>query len=112
MTGEMHSINQKGEDSNGEVWSLHAAIARAVKGKLKPFDVYQGPYIAVGNDYRVGSPPYDMPVQGLGIVRLWLSTDGGGVIQVWREDTDTLSAAFWWNDTRKACREARKLLAV
>ena len=112
MTGEMHSITQKGVDSNGDSWPTHAAIARAVKGKLKPFDVYQGPYIVVGPDLQVGIPPYMLSVQG--IVRLWLADADDSSrpqVRIWREDTDTLSEPFWYEDTRTACKEARKLLA-
>lgn len=46
MTGEVAWINKSGEDSNGEVWATHAAVAHAVGGTLEPFDKYQGPYIA------------------------------------------------------------------
>ena len=110
MTGEMRHINQKGEDSNGEYWGVHAAIARAVKGRLEPFDVYQGPYIVAGPDLRVGTAPYQLAVQHLGIKRLWLVTDDGFLGQVYREDTDTFSEPFICYDTRAACRAARQLL--
>lgn len=46
MTGEMGRITPDGYDPlNKETWSVHAAVAKAVHGELKPFDVYQGPYI-------------------------------------------------------------------
>lgn len=45
MTGEMSSITQDGVDQDGNCWSLHAAAARATKGILHRFDMYQGPYI-------------------------------------------------------------------
>ena len=112
MTGEMYSINAKGEDSNGDVWRTHAVVARAVKGTLKPFDVYQGPYIVVGQDIRAGCAPYAMPVRGLGVIRLWLNTEDGVIGTIWREDTETESDPFWCEDTRAACREARKILAA
>ena len=114
MTGEMHSITQKGIDSNGDSWPTHAAIARAVKGKLKPFDVYQGPYIVVGHDMIAGTAPYPALARGLGVVRLWLTEsdeNSRSMVRIWREDTDTVSDPFWYEDTRAACREARKLLA-
>ena len=113
MTGEMHSITQKGLDSNGDSWPTHAAIARAVKGKLKPFDVYQGPYIVVGPDVRVGISPYQMAIQHLGAIRLWITdTDDfeRPQVRIWREDTETTSKPFWYEDTRAACKAARKLL--
>lgn len=46
MTGEMGQIGQDGYDPlNKEYWTAHAAVAKAVSGVLRPFDVYQGPYI-------------------------------------------------------------------
>jgi len=94
MTGEMHSIDQTGKDSNGDIWPLHLAIAKAIGGELQPFDVYQGPYISVGGDAKAGSPPYVAPVQGLGIVRLWVHSDDGVEARVYREDTDQQSEPF------------------
>ncbi len=41
MTGEMSSPVDR------EEWNLHAAIADAFKGELRPFDVYQGPYVLI-----------------------------------------------------------------
>ena len=92
MTGEMHYINpETGEDSDGNIWESHLAIAKATGGTLKPFDQYQGPYIIVGGDLTVGNAPYAMPVQRLGIVRLWLTEDG-----VYREDTDQIEPCIPW----------------
>lgn len=110
MTGEMASIRRDGMDSNGEQWTVHAAVARSVGGVLRPFDVYQGPYISVGPDLRAGSGCYAPLISHLGAVRLWLSADddGGGV--VYREDTDTQAAYFPAWDTRRACKAARSLL--
>ena len=78
MTGEMVTVVR-------EEWPIHAAIAEAVGGELKPFDVYQGPYIVVGKDVRVGKPPYQLAPKGLGVVRLWVGFD-----YVYREDTDEI----------------------
>ena len=94
MTGEMAWINQDGLDANGDVWSTHAAIAKAVGGTLQPFDAYQGPYIAVGADVTAGEPPYALAVRGLGVCRLWLCSDEDGIGYVYREDTDTRSEPF------------------
>ena len=94
MTGEMMTIDQEGLDSNGEDWPTHAAVAKAVGGTLRPFDTYQGPYIVVGDDITVGTAPYKLAVQGMGVKRLWLCTDDGMSGQVYREDTDTLSESF------------------
>lgn len=59
MTGEMSWIKPNGDDSNGEGWPVHAAVARALRCRLRPFDSYIGPYI----DHKCG--------------RLWLSTEDG-----------------------------------
>jgi len=108
MTGEMSYINPNtGIDSNGEEWPLHLAIAKAVNGTLKPFDNYQGPYIVVGKDLRVGNSPYDMPVQHLGIIRLWVIDDG----TIYREDNDQ-TANFFPYDEMSACEAALSLLEM
>lgn len=109
MTGEMHAISQDGIDSNGEEWPIHAAIAKAVGGTLQPFDQYQGPYISIGADLRVGNAPYSMPVQHLGIKRLWLTVTEDGIPTVYREDTDT-QAECCWDDTESAIAAAQSLL--
>ena len=110
----MFSIDKNGRDSDGETWVLHASIAKAIKGTLEPFDKYQGPYIVVGGkDIRVGNKPYDMPVRHLGIVRLWIVGDEEEpevLARIYREDNDTLSDPFMWNDNRGAIRQARKIL--
>lgn len=41
MTGEMSQFDA---DHSLE-WKLHRSIARAIGGKVRAFDVYQGPYI-------------------------------------------------------------------
>jgi len=99
MTGEMYHIDQDGKDSDGNVWETHAAIAKALREEgydatLQPFDQYQGPYILVGKDIRVGQRPYQLAVQNMGVTRLWLQTDDEGWSCIWREDTDTSSAHF------------------
>ena len=103
MTGEMYSIGQDGIDSNGDHWPLHAAVARELGGEIKPFDVYQGPYVVIGGDVRVGDAPYAVAVQGLGVVRLWLigveGTDGA-LLQWYNEATEESSDPFWWEDER------------
>ena len=77
MTGGMDFIDPKtGEDDSGEVWGLHAAVAKAVRGKLKPFDKYQGPYI----DLRDAT--------------LWLSSGDGIMGQVYDERSEELSLPF------------------
>ena len=91
MTGEMAWIKQDGTDSNGEEWGVHAAIARALDGTLRPFDVYQGPYIAIRG------------------ARLWLTTDDGVFGQVYNERTDTLSHEFECRDIEAAIEAARTI---
>lgn len=109
MTGEMAWINQDGVDSNGETWEVHAAVASAIGGKLKPFDAYQGPYIVIGPDVVVGDSPYRVPVH-LGSVRLWLALDERGMGQIYREDTGTLSKIFLPWDEEAAIEAAREIL--
>lgn len=111
MTGEMNAINQDGLDSNGESWPVHAAVAKAVGGVLKPFDSYQGPYISIGPDLRTGTAPYQTPVRMNGMVRLWIQVDEDGVTgYVYREDTDSRSdyAPYW--DEEDAINAALSLL--
>jgi len=95
MTGEMFWINpETGEDSNGGCWPIHLAVAKAVGGELKPFDVYQGPYISVGVDLRIGNTPYSIPVQNQKCIRLWVVNVEDYDAAIYREDTDTQSYAF------------------
>ena len=98
MAGEMPYIDPvTGETPDGEVYTLHAAIAKAVGGTIQPFDTYQGPYVVVGKDVRMGERPYQLAVQGVGVIRLWVGSDAGWpdyLARVYREDTDTLSEPF------------------
>ena len=88
MTGEMAYIdNETGIDSNGESWPIHLAISKAVNGTLKAFDSYQGPYIAIGNDVKVGNTPYKIPINHLGCIRLWVCYVDELTLNVYREDT-------------------------
>ena len=112
MTGEMAYINQEGIDSNGEVWELHAKIAQAVGGELKPFDSYQGPYISVGGDIVTNSGScYRMPIQHLGCIRLWLIENDQDYMYpyVYREDNEKC-ANFDLYDVESAICAARSLL--
>ncbi len=113
MTGEMAWIKQNGEDSNGEEWAVHAAVARAVGGRLEPFDVYQGPYIVVGPDSRVGERPYQLNLPGP--LRLWLQMIDDGFGCIYREDTEAQSPPFpvFGSDAESlAVEAARKLLSI
>ncbi|MHA2253519.1 MAG: hypothetical protein ACXAD7_24385 [Candidatus Kariarchaeaceae archaeon] len=108
MTGEMHYIDPKtGKDSNGDTWIYHAAIAQSLGGTIKPFDVYQGPYIVFGEDMTVGNSPYEMPVQHLGIIRLWV-TEVDDLPVIYREDTEKYIP--FWNCEDDAIEAARELL--
>ena len=77
MTGEMYEATR-------DEWPTHFAIADAVGGTVQPFDQYQGPYIVVESDIRIGNTPYAYAPPGP--VRLWMVEEG-----VYREDTDTLA---------------------
>ncbi len=109
MTGEMYHIDQNGFDGES-TWDLHAAIAEAVGGELRPFDQYQGPYIVVGPDLTAGQGPYTVPIQNIGIVRLWIVNADEISLQVYREDTEELSFGFLWDDTETAIQAAKSLL--
>jgi hypothetical protein len=88
MAGEMWSIDPvTGVEPDGTEWPVHAAIAKAVGGTVQPFDQYQGPYVLVGDEGRVGSRPYQWLVPGA--IRLWVGYDSEvGLDCVYREDTD------------------------
>ena len=84
-----------GEEPDGTTWATHAAIAKAVGGTVQAFDQYQGPYVVVGRDCRVGrvgKVPYGL--EGYGIKRLWVQTQGDGSVTVYREDTQETSPPF------------------
>lgn len=74
-TGEM----SQGElDASGrEEWPLHYAIADALGGTVRPFDVYQGPYIELENEGR-----------------LFIYSEDGMEGHVWNEDTKESSEGF------------------
>ena len=122
MTGEMYHIDQDGKDDSGNEWEMHAAIAKALRADgydatLQPFDQYQGPYILVGKDIRVGASSYALAVQNMGVIRLWLTPAdtedqySETEVVVYREDADTISEPFWWNDTESAIDCALELMA-
>lgn len=77
MTGEMGWIKPNGDAADGNSYPVHAAVARALRCRLRPFDTYIGPYIA----HKRG--------------RLWISSDDGvtgtaclwpgGIAPAWRE---------------------------
>lgn len=93
MTGEMVWIKQDGTDSNGDEWATHAAIANALGGELRPFDVYQGPYITF---------------EGVG--RVWLCADDAWEGYAYAERYDTQSEHFLMWDQEDAITCVRLLL--
>ena len=100
MAGEMCFIDPKtGEDDSGNIWNYHAAIARATNGIIKPFDQYQGPYVVIGNDVRLGRDPYAIAPSNLGVVRLWVILDEDDFQRIYREDTETTSGHIWDEDS-------------
>lgn len=79
MTGEMSQFDAE----HNEEWALHRKVARAVKGNIHAFDVYQGPWIE--------------PKRGGG--RLWLTSDGASVIPVLEKGFDVAEGEpCMWND--------------
>ena len=96
MTGEMSYINQEtGEDSNGDFYPVHLAIANALDGELKPFDIYQGPYVKVGN------------------IRLWIFNDNDGELTIYREDNEQsikCGLAYWGEIAEELAVNAAKEL--
>jgi len=115
MTGEMLHINQNGKDNDGNVWELHAHIVRGLQelgydATLQPFDQYQGPYILIGKDVRLGQRPYQLAVQNVGVVRLWISQDEVGLACIYREDTDA-HCTFCSNSYDDALFCAKELIA-
>lgn len=91
MAGEMFA-----SDVTREAWPLHFAIADAFNGTVKPFDQYQGPYVSIGEDIRVGNDPYAYAPRIPGIVRLWIITEEGEVGQVYNEDNEKTSSPFFF----------------
>ena len=77
MTGEVSWIKPNGDDSNGDRWPVHAAVARALRCRLRPWDAYCGPYIA----HKRG--------------KLWISS----------EDGMSGTACLWPGGTAPAYRE-------
>ena len=113
MTGEMYHIDAiTGIEPDGTEWPIHAAIAQALGGTVQPFDQYQGPYVLIGTDCCVGTRPYQLAVQGLGVVRLWVVTDDGEEGRIYREDTDTMSYPFPLYLVAAAIAAAEELVGI
>jgi hypothetical protein len=112
MTGEMDWIGQDGTDDQEEIWELHAAVAKAVNGKLYPFDKYRGPFILVGEGELPEEGYYKYPVEfPPGLARLWIFPEDDYFFRIWREDNDTQSRPIAWWDEDTAVAEAKRLLS-
>lgn len=94
MTGEMSSINEDGLDSNGGMWGLHAAVAKAVNGTLHPFDTYQGPYIQLSEGGK-----------------LWVQTSDGFTFYV-IHSTKAKAVAFYLDSEEGAAEAGKALIAM
>jgi hypothetical protein len=105
-TGEM----TQSEADSPEEWPIHHAIAQALGGKVKAFDVYQGPYILIGSEIR-GEGVYAPAFPQAGTVRLWVQSEGdGGLLTVYNEENEKQSEPFAWDDTIAAVEAARSVL--
>lgn len=101
MTGEMSRIDQKGHDSNGDDWPMHAAVAKALRCPLQPFDVYIGPYIRCHEGWLfLGSDGDGCEVYAC----LWPD----GQAPAWRDPI--VSDNFWHDDVEAAITAARDVL--
>lgn len=90
MTGEMHQ-----SEVTRESFPLHFAVADAVGGEVRPFDQYQGPYIAV-------------PGKG----RLWIMTEDGifgAIYSEWLDDS-RIFVLYGPDSAIRAAHTARSLL--
>src|SRR5574341_1070698 len=89
MAGEMFQ-----DEVTRENYPLHFAIADKFHGKVIAFDQYQGPYVVIGKDVRVGNSPYAIAPRGMVIVRLWLCSDDGGAYFIYNEANERKSEEF------------------
>jgi hypothetical protein len=100
MTGEMGWIKPDGTGSNGDCYPIHAAVAKAMRCTLRPFDVYCGPYIA----HRKGRVWLEAREDGSGAAVLW----PGGVAPAYCEPV--VVEFFPFNDKQAAIAAARKVV--
>jgi hypothetical protein len=73
MAGEMSA-----SEVTPENYPLYFAIANHFGGEVKPFDQYQGPYIALRNP----------------VAKLWLISDDGVFFKVYNENNEKQSEPF------------------
>lgn len=96
MTGEMSQFNAE----HAAEWTLHRKLAKALNGRVRAFDVYQGPCIEGDFNGRLWLSPYH-PSSAL-IVLCWT-----------RQGVEPLmSEPFHPTQVRKACFEARRMLTA
>ena len=96
MAGEMTKSDLTKED-----YPFHFAVAKSLGGLVKPFDLYQGPYVL-------------LPLEG---IRLWLvpafPEDPYSTEVCWYDDSSEKTSQIFYgfcDNNRAACRAARKLL--
>ena len=78
MTGEMSKA-----DVTREAYPIHFAIADALGGDVRPFDVYQGPYVYV-------------PARGrMRARKFWLISEDGFDARIYDEISDRQSPRFF-----------------
>lgn len=90
MTGEMHP-----SEVTQENYPIHFSVARSIKGRVEPFDHYQGPYVRTQSGCR-----------------LFLTSEDEATCAWWNERTDEFSSPFFVYTTRTnrdACRAAREV---
>jgi hypothetical protein len=81
------------DHSGREEYPLHYAVADALGGKVRPFDVYQGPYISI-------------PGEG----RIFINTEDGMICQWFNEHTNRVSPEFSFEDENGAVDAAIAIL--
>ena len=88
MAGEMNKT-----DMTKEAFPIHFAVARSTGGEVKPFDMYQGPYVYI-------------PGQG----KLWLYIDN--MRGYWYNEFNERESGYFnpYANNREACKQARSIL--
>ena len=100
MTGEMSR-----EDVTREAYPLHFAIADAFKGRVRPFDQYQGPFVDAGTAGKFWIQSYLMPCN-------YGHEHDTGLVQVYNARTDKLSDPFSPAALKMAIQAAEETLAL
>ncbi len=75
MTGEMRQ-SEVTKENYPDLFKLRDALhRRGIPSEPRPFDIYQGPYLAVRNDLRCGDEPYACLTFLPGVLRVWLADE-------------------------------------